>query len=174
MRRFMMLVSLVAALVVGVVTAQAFRFPQRGPHAFNVTLPKGWVSKTDKRGGLMLIAPGERALVYLGIEVDGRFRGKPDSAVASDVAKTAGIERLEAQGAARISDAAGASLFRGTAYTGVLPAKHGLARKAKVVIIRLAADTWAQVVTVTQPGINAVENEALDRVLNGLTLISKK
>ena len=40
-------------------------------------------------------------------------------------------------------------------------------------LVRLQPAVWAQVWVVTQPGINAVELAALDRVLNGLTLVSE-
>ena len=58
-------------------------------------------------------------------------------------------------------------------FNGAIPAKRGLARKAKIVLVRLQPTVWAQVWVVTQPGINAVELAALDRVLNGLTLVSE-
>jgi hypothetical protein len=151
-------------------SAKSFRFPESGPYAFTVDLPQGWQSKTDKRGGVLLIAPGERALLYLGIVKEEALRGKPERAIAEGLAKIAGIEHIENQGAARISDTNGTSLHRGTAFSGLMPAKHGLARKAKIIIFNVAPATWAQVWTVTQPGINPVESEALDRLLNGLSL----
>jgi hypothetical protein len=171
MRRLFILLCFVAAA--GGAQADPLRFPKSGPHVFHVDLPKGWGRTTDKRGGLLLIAPGERALIYLCIEVNDKLRGQTDSAVAEALAKIAGIERVERQGVARISDPRG-GIHRGTAYSGLMPAKHHLSRKAKIVIFRLSPNTWAQVWTVTQPGINAVEGNALDSVLNGITLSSGK
>jgi hypothetical protein len=172
MRRLFILLCFVVAA--GGAQADSVRFPKSGPHVFHVDLPKGWGQTTDKRGGLLLVAPGERALIYLGIEVNDKLRGQPDDAVAGALAKIAGIERVERQGAARISDAGGTRIHRGTAYSGLMSAKHHLARKAKIVIFRLSPNTWAQVWTVTQPGINAVEGNALNSVLNGITLTSGK
>lgn len=161
---------LLAAIGAGAASAQPFRFPQDGTFAFRGDLPKGWSKKTDKSGGLLLIAPGERALVYLAVTTDEKLRGKPARAIADQVANVAGIEQLADQGAARISDADGGKMRRGSAFSGMMPAKRGLARKARIIVIPLAAATWAQVLTVTQPGLNPVETDALDRALNGLTL----
>ena len=43
-------------------------------------------------------------------------------------------------------------------------------RKAKIVLVRLAPDTWAQQWIVTQPGMNYVELNALNKTLDGITL----
>ncbi len=79
-------------------------------------------------------------------------------------------ERHESE---RITAADGARIIRGTAYYGTLPSKHGLARRARIVLFKLAPDTWAQVWTVTQPGMNARETAALGNVLNSITLSSQ-
>lgn len=150
--------------------ADPFRHPESGAYAFRGDLPKGWQSKTDKSGGLLLVAPGERSLVYLAVTTDEKLRGKPARTIADHVAAVAGIEQVADQGAARISDTDGGRIRRGNAFSGVMPGKRGLARRARIVIIPLAPATWAQVLTVTQPGLNPAETEALDRVLNGLTL----
>jgi len=173
MRRFVLLLALMGAVAAGGAHADAFRFPQTGKHAFKVELPKGWRSKTDGRGGLLLVPPYAHALIYIGILANDKYRGQSDSAVAGEVAKIAGIDQIESQGPARISDPTGAVFFRGVAFNGRIPAKRGLVRKARIVLVRLQPNVWAQVWIVTQPGINAVENAALDQVLNGLTLISK-
>jgi hypothetical protein len=119
------------------------------------------------------VPPYRHALIYIGILADDNYRGQPDSTVAGEVAKIAGIEQVEGQGPARISDPTGAVIYRGVAFSGRIPAKRGLERKARVVLVRLQPNVWAQVWIVTQPGINSVENAALDHVLNGLTLVSE-
>ena len=118
MRRLVLLVGLIAAVAAGAAHAGALRFPAAGKHAFQVDLPKGWRSKTDKRGGLLLVPPYPHALIYIGILADDKYRDQPDSAVAGEVAKIAGIEQIEGQGPARISDPKGAVFFRGTAFNG--------------------------------------------------------
>lgn len=154
--------------------ANEFRFPKTGKHGFRVNLPKGWQSNADTRGGLLLVPPDQHAMIYIAILVDDKLRDRPDSAVAGEVAKVAGIEHIDSQGPAQISDPNGTVFYKGTAFYGTMPAKHGFARKAKIVIVRLEPNTWAQVWTVTQPGMNAVESDALDQVLNGITLTSEK
>src|SRR5450756_2739411 len=63
MRRLVLLLCVLAA---GALPAQAkaLRFPQTGKHAFLVDLPKGWQTKTDARGGLLLIPPSQSCLLY--------------------------------------------------------------------------------------------------------------
>jgi hypothetical protein len=168
----MMLLCLVAGVAAGGLAAHAdaFRFPKTGKHAFRVDLPKGWKTNTDKRGGMLLVPPNHHAMIYLAILVDDKLRNQPDSAVAGEVAKIAGIEHIDSRGPAHVSDPTGTTFYKGTAFNGMMPAKHGFARTAKIVIIRLEPNIWAQVWIVTQPGMNAVESGALDRVLNGITL----
>lgn len=154
--------------------AEAFRFPKKGKHAFHVNLPKGWNTKVDTRGGLLLVPPYQHAMIYLGIVVDDKLRNQPDRAVADEVAKTVGIEHIDSEGRARVTGSNGAAIYSGAAFSGIMPAKHGFARKAKIMIFRLEPNTWAQMWIVTQPGMNAVESNALDQVLNGITLTSKE
>jgi hypothetical protein len=172
LRRLLLVVCLAA---VGALPARAgaaeFRFPKYGRYAFLVDLPKGWVTKTDAKGGLLLVPPADaqHAMLYLGVIVDDSLRGKPLDAVAAAAAKPAGVESFDKQEPARITDAKGA-VHRGTAFYGNVPEKKGHARKAKIVIIPLADNTWAQTWIVTQPGMGYVEYNALDRVLSSLTL----
>jgi hypothetical protein len=173
MYRFLAVFCLVGAmLIVGLFAhANEIRFPNTGKYTFRVTVPKGWQTKTDTRGGLLLIPPGQqRAMIYLSILVANNFRGQLDSVVAADVARVAGIQSFSKQEPARISDPTGATFYKGTAFYGTMPAKRGLARKAKIVIFRLEPNTWAQIWVVTQAGMNPAETDALDQVLNRITL----
>jgi hypothetical protein len=172
MGRLSKLLCLIAGVAAGGLAAHAdaFRFPKTGKHAFRVDLPKGWKTNTDKRGGMLLVPPNHHAMIYLAILVDNKLRNQPDSAVAGEVAKIAGIEHIESRGPVHLSDPKGTKSYKGSAFSGMMPAKRGFARTAKIVIIRLGPNTWAQVWTVTQPGMNAVESDALDRVLNDITL----
>ncbi len=163
MRR--LLLSLIVIVTALPAQAEGFRFPKLGAHAFQIELPRGWKSTADKRGGLLLVSPDNHAMIYLAISTGEQFRGQPESAVAGDVAKLAGIGQIESQAPARIAD------FNGTAYFGELADKRGYARKAKIVLVRLAPDVWAQQWIVTQPGMNAVERAALERALAGITLL---
>ena len=173
MRRLVLLLCVLAA---GALPAQAaaLRFPPTGKHAFLIDLPKGWQTKTDTRGGLLLIppAPSQHAMIYLGILVDDKLRGQPVSAVAAQVAKSVGVETFDKEEPARMTVSSGAVL-RGTAFYGKIPEKRGLARKAKIVIFPLEPSTWAQAWIVTQPGMNSVEYKAFDRVLNNITLTTE-
>ena len=65
----------------------------------------------------------------------------------------------------------GGAVIRGTAFYGKVPERRGLYRKARIVVFPLEANTWAQAWTVTQPGMNHVEYEAVDRVLNSIMLM---
>gem|GEM_PF-1519615 len=177
MRRLVLLLCVLAA---GALPAQAkaLRFPQTGKHAFLVDLPKGWQTKTDARGGLLLIPPSQsqHAMIYLGILVDDKLRGQPVSVIAAEVAKSVGVETFDKEEPARMTDPQGA-ILRGTAFYGKIsekiPEQRGLARRAKIVIFPLEPNTWAQAWTVTQPGMNPVEYKAVDRVLNAITLTSE-
>ena len=176
MRRLVLLLCVLAA---GALPAQAkaLRFPPTGKHVFLVDLPKGWQTKTDARGGLLLIPPSQsqHAMIYLGILVDDKLRGQPVSAVAAEVAKSVGVETFDKEEPARMTDPQGA-ILRGTAFYGKIsekiPEQRGLARRAKIVIFPLEPNTWAQAWTVTQPGMNPVEYKAVDRVLNAITPVS--
>ena len=173
MRRLCLLLCLMGAVAAGGLAAQAdeFRFPKTGKHAFHVTLPKAWWTKMDARGGLLLIPPSQsqHALIYLGILIDDKLRGQPDSAVAAEAAKSVGVTTFDKQEPARITDQNGA-VHRGTAFYGKIPEKRGLSRKAKIMILPLEPNTWAEAWTVTQPGMNPVEYKEVDQVLNSLTL----
>jgi hypothetical protein len=173
MRRLVLLLCVLAA---GALTAQAaaLRFPQTGKHAFLVDLPKGWQTKTDARGGLLLIPPtqSQHTMIYLTILVDDKLRGQPVSAVAAAAAKTAGVETFDKEEPARMTDPQGAVL-RGTAFYGNIPEQRGLSRKAKIVIFPLEPNTWAQAWTVTQSGMNPVEYKAVDQVLNNISLTTE-
>jgi hypothetical protein len=162
MRRLLLALIVIAALPA---QAETIRYPKLGAHAFQVELPRGWKSTTDKRGGLLLVSPDNHAMIYLSILTGEQFRGRPESAVAGDVAKLAGISQIESQAPAQIAD------LNGTAYFGELQDKPGYARKAKIVLVRLAPDVWAQQWIVTQAGMNAVERAALERALAGITLL---
>lgn len=153
------------------VQAGELRFPAMGKYAFKIDLPKGWTTKTDARGGLLLIPPAQtqHAMIYLGIITDDKLRGQPDSRVAAEAGKAAGVDTFDKQEPARITDAAGA-VHRGTAFYGKISGKRGLSRKAKIVIFPLEPNTWAQAWTVTQSGLNPIESKELDRVLNSITL----
>src|SRR6202142_3235164 len=177
MRRLCLLLCLIGAVAAGALPAQAdaVRFPQTGKHAFLVDLPKGWRTKTDARGGLLLIPPSQsqHAMIYLGILVDDKLRGQPVSAVAAAAAKSAGVATFDKEEPARMTVPSG-GVIRGTAFYGKIaekiPEKRGLARKARIVIFPLEPNTWAQAWTVTQPGMNPVESKAVDQVLNSITL----
>ena len=171
MRRLVLLLGLIAAAAALPAQAAEFRFPKTGKYAFLVDLPKTWRTKPDARGGLLLIppAPSQHAMIYLGIIVDEKLRGQPVEAVAAASAKTAGVETFDKQEPARMTIPGGA-VIRGTAFYGKVPERRGLYRKARIVVFPLEANTWAQAWTVTQPGMNQVEYEAVDRVLNSITL----
>jgi hypothetical protein len=173
MRRLSIFLCLIGSMVLALpAQAERFRFPPTGKYAFRIDLPRGWTTKTDKLGGMLLIPPNQYAVVYLSIIVDDKLRNQPNSVVAAKQAKIVGIESIDSHEPARISD--GRTIFRGTAYYGKMPEKRGFARKAKIVIIKLTPNTWAQVWTVTQPGMNPVEANALDNALNAITLITAK
>jgi hypothetical protein len=175
MRRFFFLLATLAALPAAALPAAArsLQFPPDGAHAFRLDLPRGWKSTTDKRGGLLLVPPDDHAMVYLAIVTDGALRGASDSAVAAKVTKIAGVVMNDKQDPESITAADGIRIVRGTAFYGTLPARHGLARRARIVLFKLSPDTWAQVWTVTQPGMNAIETRALGKVLDGITLVSR-
>jgi hypothetical protein len=171
MRRLFILLCLIGAVAAGGLAAHAneFRFPKTGKHAFRVTLLKGWRTKIDTRGGLLLVPPppSQRAMIYIAILVDDKFRDQPDSAVAAEVAKLAGIQHIDSQSPARISD------LKGTAFYGKIAKKQRFARTAKIVIVRLAPNTWAEEWIVTQPGIGPAERDALNQAISQLTLTTE-
>jgi len=176
MRRLCLLLCLIGAVAAGALPARAaaLRFPPTGKYSFLIDLPKGWQTKTDARGGLLLIPPSQsqHAMIYLGILVDDKLRGQPVSAVAAQVAKSVGVVAFDKEEPARMTVPSGAVL-RGTAFYGKIPEPRGLSRKAKIVIFPLEPSTCAQAWIVTQPGMNSVEYKAVDRVLNNITLTSE-
>ena len=174
MRRLLTLalLALVPTFVHTTANAAALRFPKAGKHGFALDLPKGWHTKTDEKSGMLLIppAPTQHVMVYLGLIVDDALRGEPLNAVADKAGREAGVKSFDKQEEARITASNGGALHRGTAFYGNIAEKRGHSRRAKIVIIPLGPNTWAQVWTVTQPGMNSVEYRALDDVLESLTL----
>ncbi len=168
----LVLLALLPTLANTIANAKELRFPKTGPHAFALDLPKGWHSKTDEKSGMLLIPPAvsQHAMVYIGFIVDDGLRGKPLDAVADKAGAAAGVKSFDKQEDARVTDAKGGAIHRGTAFYGNIVEKRGHLRRAKIVIIPLGPNTWAQVWTITQPGMNAVEYKALDHVLESLTL----
>jgi hypothetical protein len=169
MRRLFPLLA-VAIFAASPAQARPLQFPQTGAHAFRLDLPRGWNTSTDKRGGLLLVPPENHALIYLAILNDTTLRGQPERAVVTQVAKVAGIAMQDRQEPERITVSDGTRIIRGTAFYGTLPGKRGLARRARIVLFKLDANTWAQVWTVTQPGMNSNETAAVAGVLNSITL----
>jgi hypothetical protein len=162
-------VLLVSGLFAFAAAAQAaeLRVPKDSPYAFHVTVPKGWHSKFDAFGGLLMIppAPSQHAMIYLAVLKSEKYRNQSDSVVAADVARLAGVEKIESQKPAKISGR------QGTAYFGIIVKKAPrYERRAKIVLLRLAPDTWAQQWVVTQPGMNYVELNALNKTLDAITL----
>ena len=153
--------------------SRPLRFPQTGAHAFTLDLPRGWNTTTDKRGGLLLVPPENHALIYLAILKDATLRGQPERAVVTQVAKIAGVEMEDKQAPERVTASDGARIIRGTAFYGTLPGKRGLARRARIALFKLDPNTWAQVWTVTQTGMNANETAALAKVLNSISLTAR-
>ena len=171
MRRLFILLALLA--IAAPAQAKPLRFPPSGPYAFNIDLPDGWRSTADKRGGLLLVPPDSHAMIYLAIVTDDKLRGAADRAVVRRVSAVAGVVMGDKQEPERITAADGARIIRGTAFYGTMPGKHGLNRRARIVVFKLAPATWAQVWTVTQPGMNATEAAAIAKVLNSVSLTSR-
>ncbi|MEJ2431837.1 MAG: hypothetical protein P8Y53_01230 [Pseudolabrys sp.] len=153
--------------------AKPQQFLADGAYRFKFDLPAGWRKTTDKRGGLLLVPPYGHALIYLVMVSGDKWRGRSDSAVVQAVSQVAGVVMNDKQEPERITAADGARIIHGTAYYGTMPAEHGLARRARIVLFKLSPDTWAQVWTVTQPGMNAKESAALSNVLNSISLSSR-
>ena len=169
MRRLAAALALAFAFVALAAAAQAaeLRVPKSGPYAFRVTVPKGWHSKYDALGGLLVVPPAssQHAMLYLAILTDEKYRGQPPSMVAAEVARLAGVDTIESQKPATISGR------QGTAYFGSIVKKAPrYERKVKIVLLRLGPATWAQQWIVTQPGMNYVEADAFNKALDGITL----
>ena len=169
MRRLFVFLFLIA-FAAPLAQAKPLRFPQTGEYAFSLDLPRGWNTATDKRGGLLLVPPDHHSMIYLAILTDDSLRGQPDSAVAAKVARIAGIKMDGKQEPERLAGPDGIVRYRGTAFYGTLPAPRSLARRARIVLFKLAPDTWAQIWSVTQPGMNNNETAALAKMLNSITL----
>ena len=175
MRRLVLLLCLLAvALLTQPAQAAQLRFPKTGKHAFLVDLPRGWRTKTDARGGLLLIPPAERqhAMLYLAFTIDDSLRGAPLSAIATHAGNAAGVAAFDKEEPARITDEKG-GVHRGSAFSGQMREARGFSRKAKIVVIPLAPNIWAQAWIVTQPGMNHVEYDRLDAVLNSIMLAAE-
>jgi len=166
------LLALVSAFALDAASAKQLRFPASGKHGFTLDLPKGWHTKSDEKNGMLLIPPAvsQHAMVYVGLIADDSLRGKPLDAVADKAGAAAGVTSFDKQEDARVTDAKGGAIHRGTAFYGNIPEKRGHTRRAKIVIIPLEPGTWAQFWTITQPGMNAIEYKALDHVLESLTV----
>ncbi len=171
MRRLFFL--LIAALFAAPAAAAPLHFPKSGAHVFTIDLPPGWTTTTDKRGGLLLVPPDNHAMIYLAILTDPKLRGAPEREVVGKVAKIAGIKMEDKQEPERLAGTDGVVRYRGIAFYGELPSPRSLSRRARIVLFKLAPATWAQVWTVTQPGMNARETAALSKVLNSLSLGKK-
>jgi hypothetical protein len=169
MRIFGLFLSL-AVIINTAAAAAELRVPKSGRYAFHVTVPKSWVAKYDTRGGLLMVPPAasQHAMLYLAVLTDQKYRGQSDSVVAAEVAKLAGIAAIDSQKPAQISGR------DGIAYVGTIVKKAPrYERKAKIVLVKLAPDTWAQQWIVTQPGMNYIELNALNKALDGITLTSE-
>jgi hypothetical protein len=176
--RFLMAAAVVA-LAFTPARAAELRFPKTGAKALHIDLPENWRTRADTRGGLLLVPPAgeQRGLLYLALIADDAARTEPGTSgaarIAQGVARPAGIVLDGKQEPARVTDPTGRTVFHGMAFTGTMPAKRGYARAVRMVIIRVTGDTWAQVMIVKQPGMNAAELAALDRVLNGITVTAQ-
>ena len=184
MRRLLPLPALLfaaalAALAFTPARAAELRFPKTGAKAFHIDLPDNWRTRTDTRGGLLLVPPAgeQHGLLYLALIADDAARAEPGLAgaarIAQSAAKPVDIVLDGKQEPARVTDPQERTVFHGMAFTGTMPGKRGYARAVRMVIIRVTGDTWAQVMTVKQPGTNAAEIAALDHVLNGITLTAQ-
>ena len=169
MRRLVLLMLLL--LAASPLEARELRVPADGKQALLVELPRGWQTKADADGGMLLIPPAasQHAMLYLGILSDPALEGAMDVAVAARVGRKVGVIGFDKQELARITDGKGV-VHHGTTFTARVPEKHGMSRKAKIVIVPLGPHTWAQAWIVTQPGMNYVEYNKLNAVLESITL----
>lgn len=172
MRRLVLALCLVVAALP--TPAKELRVPPHGKYSLIVDLPRGWQSRTDTAGGVLVIPPAERqhAMLYLAVVHDAGLRGASDATVAAKLARTVGVTGFDRQEPAHITDRKGV-MHRGTMFYAKVPEKRGYSREAKIVIVPLAPDTWAQAWTVTQAGMNYVEAAALDKVLDTIRLAAE-
>jgi hypothetical protein len=91
---------------------------------------------------------------------------------AANSAGKIGVVTFDKQEPARVTDRRGV-LHRGTMFYADLPETRGYSRRAKIIIVRLTPDTWAQAWIITQAGMNHVEYNALDKVLTSITLATE-
>ncbi len=174
MRRLVVLLWLCCGFAAAQAAAAAeLRVPKSGAHFFRVTLLKGWHGKFDAGGGMLIIPPptSQHAIIYLGILTDAKYRGQDDAtaaaAIARNDAKLAGLDKLEKIESEQPAQISGRN---GTAYFGTIRTRPRYVRKAKIVLVRLAPDTFAQEWVVMQPGMGYVEAAALDKALANITL----
>ena len=141
--------------------------PKNSPYAFHVTVPKGWHSKYDAFGGLLMVPPAasQHAMLYLAVLKSEKYRNQSDASSPPTSPASPASRAIESQKPAKISGR------DGIAYFGTIVKKAPrYERKAKIVLVRLAPDTWAQQWIVTQPGMNYIELNALNKALDGITL----
>jgi hypothetical protein len=157
--------------------ARELRVPASGVPALTLDLPRGWQTKPDKAGGVLLIPPAgsQHVMLYVGILHDDELKGAMDVAVAAKAGRAAGVTGFDKQEPARVTDAKGV-VHRGTAFHAKVPEKgaaqkRGLFRRAKIVIIPLGPGVWAQAWTVAQPGAGPSELRAVEAVLDSITLV---
>jgi len=172
MRLLLALVCLCGALAAA--QAAELRVPKEGAHFFRVTLLKGWHGKFDRSGGMLLIPPpaSQHAMIYLGMLSDGKYRALADAAAMAQIAqrdaRLAGIDTLEKIDSEKPAQISGRN---GTAFSGSIRSRRPrYARKATIVLVRLAPDTFAQEWVVTQPGMGYVERDALDKALANIAI----
>jgi hypothetical protein len=173
MRRLVLVLCLVVFGAASTGAAE-LRFPKTGKHAFLVDLPRGWHTKTDAKGGLLLIPPAtsQHAMLYLGIFTDNALRNAELGAVALAAAKPSGLDHFSTKEPARITDQKGV-VHHGTAFIGKVPEKNNMFRRAKIIIIPLTPGVWAQAWVVSQYGASPHELRVLEAVLDSLTLANE-
>jgi hypothetical protein len=166
-------IAVLVALLAAPAPAAELRVPKTGKYFFRVTPLRGFHTKTDTSGGLLLIPPAssQHAMIYVGIVSDDKFRGQGDAVAAAELAQRAAkavgidkLEKLESERPPQISDRAG------LAFSGTIGAKPRYKRTAKIIIVRLEPGTFAQEWIVTQPGMGYVEFDMLKKALANITL----
>jgi hypothetical protein len=115
---------------------EELRVPPQGPHAFAVTVLKGWHGHADAAGGLLLTPPpaSQHVMIYLAVVTD--------AAAARMLASPAGVDKIEAIEGGQPALLGGRNAI---AFTGRLASKRPrFARRVRIVLVRLAPDTVAQ------------------------------
>jgi len=175
MPRALGIVILLAVLATPAPAAEQ-RVPKTGKYFFRVTPLKGFHTKTDTSGGMLIIPPasGQHAMIYVGIVTDDKLRGQSDAdaaaGLAEKAAKAAGIDKVEKLVSERPPQI---SNHNGLAFSGTIGAKPRYKRTAKIIIVRLAPDIFAQEWIVTQPGMGYVEFDLLNKALSNIILTSE-